>query len=318
MSSLWNLGVSIIGASAEVVSDSASGIRNVVRNSTSKVMSTTADAVSGSFRRVSSKVSSYLPTRKFTSAARFACSSTYYVSNNTIRAVQLVPNFIELCKTKETRQITLYGFRTVEKALALVKSEEVSEIAKELVKLARSETTSQILVEIKDLLLEFFALLNTSEADAFKAQLSDLVEGLQGIAREQKAKERAHPDDDDDDAKEEVIEEPNNQPGNQPKFNIFENFGIPLDENERKLISGVVWRAPNLDTVVKWLALMDLSAAQATELWNQRQALEKHTSRNPRQQRLGTGELFYENSASTPQPSCRTAIFNEHGTGKFA
>lgn len=279
MSSLWNLGTSIIGASAEVATTAASGVGNVVYTGTTKVVNTTADVATGSIRRVGSTVSPYLPTDKISSVAQFAYSSTYYVSDNTIRAVQLLPNILDLCKTKETQNITMCCFRIIEKVLALLKGDEVIEITKMLMQIARSETTSQLLLEIKGLLVELFALLRTSEAEALKHQLKDLVEGLQGIAREHQRQEAAMArntpgnEQKQDESKEEVKEELDNPPSTPKGLYSIENIG-GLDETERKLVKAVVLKSPNCATVVKKLALLDIPEAKSTELWNQRLALE--------------------------------------------
>jgi hypothetical protein len=275
MSSLWNLGTSIIGASAEVATTAASGVGTAVYTGTTKVVNTTADVATGSLRRVGSTVSPYIPTDQISSVAQFAYSSTYYVSDNTIRAVQLLPNILDLCKTKETQNITMCCFRIIEKVLALLKGDEVIEITKLLMQLARSETTSQLLLEIKGLLVELFALLRTSEADALKNQLKDLMEGLQGIAREHQRQEaaraRSTPGNEQkhDESKEEVKEELDNPPSNSKGLNNIGDTGR-LDKSERELVKVVLMKSPDRATVVKKLALLDIPEDKSTELWNQR------------------------------------------------
>jgi len=276
MSSLWNLGTSIIGASAEVATTAASGVGTAVYTGTTRVVNTTADVATGSLRRVGSTVSPYIPTDQISGLAQFAYSSTYYVSDNTIRAVQLLPNILDLCKTKETQNITLCCFRIIEKVLALLKGDEVIEITKLLMQIARSETTSQLLLEIKGLLIELFALLRTSEADALKHQLKDLVEGLQGIAREHQRREAAQarntPGGNEqklDESKEEVKEELDNPPSSPQ---VLKNIGdiVKLEESELELVKAVVLKSPNCATLVKKLALLDIPELKATELWNWR------------------------------------------------
>jgi len=277
MSSLWNLGASIVGASAEVATTAATGVGTAVYSGTTTVVNTTADVASGSLRRVGSTVSPYIPTDQISSVAQFAYSSTYYVSDNTIRAVQLLPNILELCKTKETQNITLCCFRIIEKVLSLLKGEEIIEITKLLMQIARSDNTSQLLLEIKGLLVELFALLRTSEADALKNQLKDLIEGLQGIAREHKRQEaaKARNEQKHDEAKEQVHDDRDNPPSTPQRSKNILDIGN-LDESERELVKAVLRRSGNCATVVKKLALLDISERIATELWNQRVASELH------------------------------------------
>jgi len=303
MSSLWNLGASIVGASAEVATTAASGVGTAVYTGTTKVVNTTADVATGSLRRVGSTVSPYIPTGQISSVAQFAYTSTYYVSDNTIRAVQLLPNILELCKTKETQNITLCCYRIIEKVLALLKGDEVTEITKLLMKIARSETTSQLLLEIKSLLLELFALLRTSEADALKNQLRDLVEGLQGIAREHQRQEAAKAgsalrnEHKQDDSKEEVQEELDNPPSSPPVLKNIGGIGS-LDESERELVRAVVMKAPNCATVVKKLALLDITEAKATELWNERLTSEMVYRRESNRRYLPAGGSLVQNRSS--------------------
>jgi len=266
-----------VGASAEVATTAATGVGTAVYSGTTTVVNTTADVATGSLRRVGSRVSPYIPTDQISSVAQFAYSSTYYVSDNTIRAVQLLPNILELCKTKETQNITLCCFRIIEKVLSLLKGEEVIEITKLLMQIARSDNTSQLLLEIKGLLVELFALLRTSEADALKNQLKDLVEGLQGIAREHKRQEaaKARNEQKHDEAKEQVHDDRDNPPSTPQRSNNILDIGN-LDESERELVKAVLRRSGNCATVVKKLALLDISERIATELWNQRVASELH------------------------------------------
>jgi len=314
MSSLWNLGASIVGASAEVATTAASGVGTAVYSGTTSVVNTTADVASGSIRRVGSKVSPYIPTDQISSVAQFAYSSTYYVSDNTIRAVQLLPNILELCKTKETQNITLCCFRIIEKVLSLLKGDEVIEITKLLMQIARSENTSQLLLEIKGLLVELFALLRTSEADALKNQLKDLVEGLQGIAREQKRHEaaKARNEQKHDEAKEEVNDEKDNPPSTPQRSNNILDI-VNLDESERQLVKAVLRKSPNCATVVKKLALLDISERIATELWNQRQTPELLYKKEPNRRSPPAGGIL-EQSLS-PAPSSNISSGTVESTG---
>jgi len=306
MSSLWNLGASIVGASAEVATTAASGVGTAVYSGTTSVVNTTADVASGSLRRVGSTVSPYIPTDQISSVAQFAYSSTYYVSDNTIRAAQLLPNILELCKTQETQNITLCCFRIIEKVLSLLKGDEVIEITKLLMQIARSENTSQLLLEIKGLLVELFALLRTSEADALKNQLKDLVEGLQGIAREHKRHEAAKAKNEQkhDEAKEEVNDEMDNPPSTvstpQRSNNILDI--VNLDESERQLVKAVISKSANCATVVKKLGLLDISERTATELWNQRLTPELHYKKEPNRRSPPAGGIL-EQSLSPAPPS---------------
>jgi len=271
MSSLWDLGASIAGASAEAATTAVSGVGNVVRTNTTNLINTTTNAASDSLRKVGSTVSPYIPTIPITNAAQFAYDSTYYVSDNTIRAVQLLPNLLDVCKTKETENITMCSIRLVEKFLCLLKCDEIGEIAKLMVEIAKSDATSQILNEIKELLLELFALLRTSEADALKAQLCNLIEGLQGIAQEHQRQEAAR-------AKEERKTQVNEEWDNPPIIRMTPtNKGCSrksfpwvadLDEVDQKLIKAVLSKARNRAAVVEKLALLGITSAQATELWN--------------------------------------------------
>jgi len=314
MSSLWNLGASIVGASAEVATTAASGVGTAVYSGTTTVVNTTADVASGSLRRVGSTVSPYIPTDQISSVAQFAYSSTYYVSDNTVRAVQLLPNILELCKTKETQNITLCCFRIIEKVLSLLKGDEVIEITKLLMQIARSENTSQLLLEIKGLLVELFALLRTSEADALKNQLKDLVEGLQGIAREHKRQEAAKTRNEQkhDEAKEEVNDAMDNPPSTPKRSNNVLDIG-KLDESERQLVKAVIRKSPNCATVVKKLALLDISEKTATELWNQRLTSELHYKKTPNRRCPPAGGILEESLSPAPPSNMSTGSVESTG-----
>jgi len=314
MSSLWNLGASIVGASAEVATTAASGVGTAVYTGTTKVVNTTADVATGSLRRVGSTVSPYLPTDQISSVAQFAYTSTYYVSDNTIRAVQLLPNILELCKTKETQNITLCCFRIIEKVLTLLKGDEVIEITKLLMQIARSENTSQLLLEMKGLLVELFALLRTAEADALKNQLKDLVDGLQGIAREHRRQEAAKARDEQkqDEAKEEVKDELDNPPSTPQRSNNIGDIGR-LDESDRELVEAVVRRSPNCATVVKKLALLDITESKAIELWNQRLSSEMRDKREPNRRSLPAGASLEQSRSSAPPSNMSSGSVENSG-----
>lgn len=276
MSALWGLTTSIAGASAEAATTAVSGVGNVVRTNTTNLINTTTNAASDSLRRVGTSVSPYIPSIPITNAAQFAYDSTYYVSDNTIRAVQLLPNLLDVCKTKETENITLCSVRLVEKFLCLLKCDETAEIAKLMVAIAKSDTTSQLINEIRELLIELFALLRTSEADAMKAQLCSLIEGLQGIARERHRQEAAR-------AKEEqksqgnkeqddtpiIRLEPKTQASSKKSFAWMAN----LEKIDQKLIEVVLRKATDRATFVKKLSILGITSAQATELWNRKKSV---------------------------------------------
>jgi len=271
MSALWGLTTSIAGASAEAATTAVSGVGNVVRTNTTNLINTTTNVASDSLRRVGTSVSPYIPSIPITNAAQFAYDSTYYVSDNTIRAVQLLPNLLDVCKTKETENITLCAVRLVEKFLCLLKCDEIAEIAKLMVAIAKSDATSQLLNEIRELLLELFALLRTSEADAMKAQLCSLIEGLQGIAREHHRWEATR-------AREEQKSQANKEQDNtpiirlEPRKQATSNKSFPwiadLEKIDQKLIWAVLKKSTDRAIFVKKLAVLGITSAQATELWN--------------------------------------------------
>jgi len=273
MSALWGLTTSIAGASAEAATSAVSGVGNVVRTNTTNLINTTTNVASDSLRRVGTSVSPYIPSIPITNAAQFAYDSTYYVSDNTIRAVQLLPNLLDICKTKETENITFCSVRLVEKFLCLLKCDEIAEIAKLMVAIAKSDATSQLINEIRELLLELFALLRTSEADAMKAQLVSLIEGLQGIAREHQRQEAAR-------AKEEQKSQGNKkqdndntpiirlQPRKQASSKKAFSWIADLEKIDQKLIKVVLKKATDRAIFVKKLSVLGISSAQANELWN--------------------------------------------------
>jgi len=290
MSALWGLTTSIAGASAEAATSAVSGVGNVVRTNTTNLINTTTNVASDSLRRVGTSVSPYIPSIPITNAAQFAYDSTYYVSDNTIRAVQLLPNLLDICKTKETENITFCSVRLVEKFLCLLKCDEISEIAKLMVAIAKSDATSQLINEIRELLLELFALLRTSEADAMKAQLVSLIEGLQGIAREHQRQEAAR-------AKEEQKSQGNKKQDTTPiirleprkKASPKKSFSwiADLEKIDQKLIKVVLKKTTDREIFVKKLSVLGITSAQANELWNHKNSasiwsFDRTSSKTPR------------------------------------